>query len=67
MQVTARVVPAAAAWTAVPEAGRAVRAAIRAHEGSSLVRRNRLVRTATEIRTVGKRREVLVTIQHPHN
>ena len=67
MQVDARVVPAAAAWAGVAEAGLAARAAVGAPADRLLIRRNGLVRAATEIRIVGSRREVLVTIQHPHN
>jgi hypothetical protein len=67
MQVGARVVPAAAAWTGVTEAGLAARAVVYASTESPLIRRSGLVRTATEVRAVGNRREVLVTIQRPHN
>ena len=67
MQVSARVVPASAAWSGLSEAGLAARAAVQAPSARPLVRRNGLVHSATEIRTVGSRRVVFVTLQHPHN
>jgi hypothetical protein len=67
MQATARVVPAAAAWTGVSVAGHAARAAVGIPTGHAMTLRHGLVRAAGEIRTVRNRREVLVTIQHPHN
>jgi len=67
MQATARVVPAAAAWTGVSVAGHAARAAVGISTGHPMILRDGLVRAAGEIRTARNRREVLVTIQHPHN
>jgi hypothetical protein len=67
MQVSARVVAASAAWTGLSEAGLAARGAVGTPATRLLIRRNGLVRSVAEIRTVGNRREVLVTIQHPHN
>jgi hypothetical protein len=67
MQATVRVVPAAAAWAGVSVAGHAARAAVGLPAGHSMTLRHGLVRAAGEIRTVRNRREVLVTIQHPHN
>ena len=67
MQASARVVPASAAWTDLSEAGLAARAAVGAASDGPLIRRNGLVRSSAEIRAVGSRREVLVTLQHPYN
>jgi hypothetical protein len=67
MQVTARVVPASAGWSGVSEAGLAAQGAVRAPLGRPLIRRSGLVHSAAEIRTVGSRRVVVVTIQHPLN
>ena len=67
MQVGARVIPASAAWTGLSEAGLVARAAVGAATHGPLIRRNGLVRSATEIRAVGSRREVVVTLQHPYN
>ncbi len=67
MQVTARVLPASVAWSAVSEAGLAAGAAVRTPAGQPLIRRNGLILSSTEIRRAGESRVVLVTIQHPHN
>jgi hypothetical protein len=67
MQVSARVVPASAAWSGLSEAGLAAQAAVQAPSERPLIRRSGLVHSATEIRRVGSRRVVVVTIQHPHN
>jgi hypothetical protein len=67
MQVGARVVPASVAWTDLLEAGLAARAAVHVSTDSPVIRRNGVIRSAAEVRAVGNRREVLVTIQHPYN
>jgi hypothetical protein len=67
MQVTARVVPASAAWTGLAEAGVVARSVARQEPGRPLIRRNGLVQARAEIRPSGGRRLLLVTIHHPHN
>lgn len=67
MQVTARVVPASAAWTGLAEAGVAARSVARQGPGRPLIRRSGLVQARAEIRPSGGRRLLLVTIHHPHN
>ncbi len=67
MQVSARVVSADAAWTGLREARAAVAGAVRAAPRAPLVRRTALVQTTTEIHSAGRRRTLLVTVDHLRN
>lgn len=67
MQVTARVLPAATAWTGLAEVRAAARDLALARAGGPLVRRTGLVQTRAEVRRSGSRRLLLVTLQHPRN
>jgi hypothetical protein len=68
MQVSARVVPAAEAWTGLGEAGLAARmAAARGQDAGPLVRETGVVRTRAEIHRSGDQGLVLVTVQHLRN
>ena len=67
MQVSARVVPAAAAWTGLSEAGLAVRQGVRLQAGQSLVRANGVVQTRAQVLRSDDRSLLLVTVQHPRN
>ena len=67
LQVSARVVPASAAWTGVSEANLAARQAIGARAAGALVRENGVVLTRAELLPSGDRRVLLVTVQHPRN
>jgi hypothetical protein len=71
MQVSARVVSASVAWTALAEAGVAARSAAEQQPAGTLVRRGRLVHATAQIHPSsghpGGPRLLVVTIQHPHN
>lgn len=67
MQVSARVVPAPAAWAGVAEAAAAIRMAAGLASGRSPTRRSGLVQARGEVLPSGGRRLLLVTIHHPHN
>ncbi len=68
MQVSARVVPATAAWTGVAEAATAaLEAALRPRSGVVLVRRTGVVQTQAEVLSAEDRPLLLVTVQHPRN
>ena len=67
LQVTARVRPAAASWSALHEARAAVRALRREPFREPTVRRSGLVSTRTELQGAGSRRRLVVTLQHPRN
>jgi hypothetical protein len=67
MQVSARVVPASVAWAGVAEGREAARIAAKQRWGRPIVRRGGLLLTQAEIRPLGGRRLLIVTIHHPHN
>jgi hypothetical protein len=66
MQVTARVLPASAAWAGIVAAGAAAQEAIQTQSGTSAYH-NGLIRVRSEIRASKDYRLVLVTIDYPHN
>jgi hypothetical protein len=67
MQVSARVVPASVAWAGVAEGREAARIAAKQRWGRPIVRRGGLLLTQAEIRPLGGRRLLIVTIHPPHN
>jgi hypothetical protein len=67
MQVTARVLPATASWTAIQEARAAIGPQAGTPARAPVVRRQGLVRTSTEVQGPADRRRLVVTLQHPHN
>ena len=67
MQASAHVVSADAAWSGLREAQAAVAGALRTGSPAPLVRRTVLVQTTTELRMAGRRRTLLVTVDHLRN
>jgi len=67
MQVTARVVPASVAWTAVAEAREAARSVVRDPSALPVVRGGRLLQARAEIHDSTGPGLVIVTVQHLRN
>jgi hypothetical protein len=67
MQVSARVLPATASWSALREADAALQELSRRPLHGARVRRSGLLRSTTELQAVGGRPLLVVTIQHPRN
>ena len=66
MQVTARVIPAPAAWAALEESRSVIRWALAGPHGAA-VRRTGLLRTRAEVHGSDDRRQLVVTVHHPRN
>jgi len=67
MQVTARVIPGAVAWSGLAEAQAAARSAAGTRSWMPVVRRGRLVQARAEIRASAGLGLVVVTINHLRN